>query len=520
MTAAVYCRLSREDGLRSAGQAAESESIQNQKTLLARYAAERGWEVYAYYVDDDYSGADRDRPAFNRLVRDAGQHKFDIVLVKTQSRFTRDMECVEKYIHGKFAEWGIRFVAAVDNADTELRGNKKARQINGLVNEWYLEDLSDNIRTVLDAKRAAGQFIGSFARYGYRKDPRDKNRLLVDAEAAEVVRLIFSLCLQGSGKTRIARLLNGRGIPNPSAYKRGQGLRYHNGRETDPGGKWSAGTVGQILRDPCYTGDLVQAKNRKVSYKSKKLRRNPPSAWITVADSHPAIVSREAFAQVQRMTAARCRASPATGQVWALAGRVFCGECGSPLHRCRGGRAPDGKCRSYLRCGRHARGGGCAGCGIRLDLLEAAVLARLQAHLAALFRLDAAAAACAPQGDRPVPPEPEAARLRAEIDRSSRALEQLYLDRASGAVGEEPFAELRRAFQAQRRRCEQRLRQLADAEEKQPAAPCGSLAGRLRALAAPERLTRELAAACIASVRVYARDPATGAQPVEIRWAF
>lgn len=153
MLCAVYARLSKEDEEKKS----ESESIQNQKSILVRYALEQGWEVYQIYCDEDYSGADSLRPDFNRMLEDARQGLFQVILCKSQSRFTRDMELVEKYIHGLFPLWGIRFIAVADNADTEVRGNKKARQINGLINEWYLEDLSENVRMVLDLKRREGQ---------------------------------------------------------------------------------------------------------------------------------------------------------------------------------------------------------------------------------------------------------------------------------------------------------------------------------------------------------------------------
>ena len=152
-----------------------------------------GWDIYAIYCDEDFSGIDSDRPDFNRMIQAAKQKKFQIILCKTQSRFTRDMELVEKYIHGLFPIWGIRFIAVADNADTEVKGNKKARQINGLVNEWYLEDLSENVRMVFDLKRREGKYIGGFPIYGYRKDPVDKNHIIPDPEAAEVVRQIFQL---------------------------------------------------------------------------------------------------------------------------------------------------------------------------------------------------------------------------------------------------------------------------------------------------------------------------------------
>ena len=177
--AAIYCRLSEEDKNKPSA-SDDSCSIQNQKSMLLQYAIEQGWEIYGIYSDDDYTGADRHRPEFNRLLEDARQHRFDIILCKTQSRFTRELELVEKYIHGLFPVWGIRFVSIVDHADTANKGNKKSRQINGLVNEWYLEDMSENIRSVLTNRRINGFHIGAFALYGYKKDPDRKGHLIID----------------------------------------------------------------------------------------------------------------------------------------------------------------------------------------------------------------------------------------------------------------------------------------------------------------------------------------------------
>ena len=152
---AIYCRLSEEDRNKQ-HETDDSNSIQNQKSMLIQYVLEQGWEVYNIYSDDDYTGSDRRRPEFNKLLNDAEHRKFDIILCKTQSRFTRELELVEKYIHGLFPIWGIRFISIVDNADTANKGNKKSRQINGLVNEWYLEDMSENIRSVLTDRRKNG----------------------------------------------------------------------------------------------------------------------------------------------------------------------------------------------------------------------------------------------------------------------------------------------------------------------------------------------------------------------------
>ena len=167
--AAIYCRLSEEDRNKK-NEADDSGSIQNQKAMLLEYAAQHSWEVYDIYSDDNYTGSDRNRPAFTRMLEDAEVHRFDIILCKSQSRFTRELELVEKYINGLFPIWGIRFISLVDNADTSNKGNKKARQINGLVNEWYLEDMSENIRAVLTSRRKGGFHIGAFAPYGLHND--------------------------------------------------------------------------------------------------------------------------------------------------------------------------------------------------------------------------------------------------------------------------------------------------------------------------------------------------------------
>lgn len=226
MRCAIYCRLSREDE----NKIDESESIQNQRLLLHQYAADRGWTVCAEYVDDDRSGADADRPGFQALLRDAEAGRFEILLCKTQSRFTRDLELSEHYLHRRFVEWGVRFISVVDGVDTGRRDNLKTRQLGGLINEWYLADLSDNVRAVLDAKRRRGDFIGSFAPYGYRKSRTERGRLEPDPEAAAVVREIFRLAGDGISYAEIARWLNARGVPNPTAYKLMHGEHYFNGR--------------------------------------------------------------------------------------------------------------------------------------------------------------------------------------------------------------------------------------------------------------------------------------------------
>lgn len=216
---ALYLRLSDEDRCKL-NDFQLSESIKNQKRMLVDYANDNGWKIVGIYNDEDYSGADDNRPEFNKLLKVCENRMVDIVLCKTQSRFTRDMEIVEKYLHNKFREWNIRFIGIVDNADTANIGNKKQRQINGLINEWYLEDTSINIRETLRNKRENGQFTGSFAPYGYMRDPLNKNHLIPDFVAALVVKRIFIEYSNGYGLHKIVTGLSNDNILSPLEYKR------------------------------------------------------------------------------------------------------------------------------------------------------------------------------------------------------------------------------------------------------------------------------------------------------------
>lgn len=321
--AAVYCRLSKEDDDRAAR---ESESIRNQRALLTDWAAAHGYRVYKIYTDEDYSGIDRGRPGFNAMLADAEAGRFEVILAKTQSRFTRDMELVERYLHGLFPEWGVRFIAVLDHVDTCDPAGKKARQINGLINEWYLEDLSGNVRAVLDHKRRSGRYIASFALYGYQKDPRDHNRLVVDPQAAEVVQRIFGWYLQGWGVGKIVRALNENAVPPPSVYR---AMRERRAPPA-PAPLWSKPTVRRILSTRTYAGDMEQGRVRKLNYKSKRTVRLPREAWTVAQGTHEAIVPRGEFEAVQEKLAARGKGAT-NGEAHLLAGLVYCGLCGGKM---------------------------------------------------------------------------------------------------------------------------------------------------------------------------------------------
>lgn len=329
MQAAIYCRLSKEDNKYD-----DSESIKNQKVLLTSYALERDWDIYEYYIDDDFKGSDRDRPAFNRMIKDAKEKRFQIILCKTQARFCRDMELVEKYLHKEFPEWGIRFISIIDHSDSNDADGKKARQITGLKDEWYLEDLSRDINRVLHSKQANGQYIGSWALYGYDKDPNCHGHLIIDPPAAEVVRLIYNKYLSGMGMKQIATELNVAKIDNPYTSKIKKGMKLNEGRLTPKKTYWNIGAVYSILNNQIYCGDMVQGRFKKASYKSKKLLRVPEEAWKIKLNTHEPIIAREVFERVKTMRSSRKRpVLEGTRHIWS--GHVFCMECGQimSLHR-------------------------------------------------------------------------------------------------------------------------------------------------------------------------------------------
>ncbi|MCL1867152.1 MAG: recombinase family protein [Oscillospiraceae bacterium] len=336
VNAAIYTRLSHEDTDRDNQHLTdESESIQNQKAMLGDYCKEKGWNVFDSYCDEDFSGIDRNRPEFNRLLSDCESGCIDVVLCKSQSRFSRDMEVIEKYIHNKFLEWNVRFVSIVDRADSHDIANKKARQINGLINEWYLEDVSENIRKTLDNKRKRGEFTGSFAPYGYLVDPDNKNHLVKDEYAAPIVRDIFDWYNQGWGYRKIVMRLNSLEIPNPTLYKQRQNSRYvnPNTEKSASKGLWTQSTVYNIIRNENYTGTLVQGKSHFVSYKNRKKKKVPQEEWIRVQDCHEPIIDAQTWSKTQEKLTGKIRACKISQEISPLSGKVKCSVCGATMKR-------------------------------------------------------------------------------------------------------------------------------------------------------------------------------------------
>lgn len=517
MKAALYCRLSEEDRDKRQ-QTDDSVSIQNQKSMLLEYAADRGWEIYSIYSDDDYAGADRGRPAWNQLLQDAEQHKFDIVLCKSQSRFTRELEMVEKYIHGLFPQWGIRFVSIVDNADTEVKGNKKARQINGLINEWYLEDMSDNIKSVLTNRRRNGLHIGSFALFGYRKDPNQKGHLLIDEEAAAVVREVFGLYVKGYGKSAIARALNDRGIPNPTEYKRLQGLRYQP-PPSRHATLWRYYTIDCMLRNEIYTGAMVQGKYGSISYKTKQNRPVPKEQWIRVANTHEAIIEPELWEKAQNLLRQRTRPF-ADGKIGIFAGKAKCAHCGYTM------RSSKNHGRYYLKCAvRNASKGACIGSFISVRALEEAVITELRGIFAEYLNrdeLERQVAARQVRDDKSDKLTADLAAYKKKLEEYKKGLRDLYLDKVKGTITEAEYVRFAKDFRKEQARLEKQVEDATNAlkqlqSKEDVADTLQTLVDRYLEL---EHLDRETVDALIERIDVRKKDPGTGEIRADIHWNF
>ena len=362
--AAIYIRLSKEDQYKGC---TESESISNQRQILTTYAKSQGWSIYDYYIDEDWSGSDRSRPEFHRMIRDAEDDKFDIVLVKTQSRFARDSKYIEDYIHNLFADKGIRFVSLVDNIDTSMAGSKLNSRVHAIFDEEQLDLLSANIRRTFAEKARQGQFFGSMPPYGYKKDPEDKNHLIVDEEAADVVRLIFEMYASGHTYLDIAKRLNDCGYLTPSQYKKQKGYHvdgmYDNHMKL---GKWTRDMVRTFIDNDVYRGTITNHKSTVVNFRTKKKKNLPKQSHIKSEGMHEAIIDAELWERAQDIKQTRRRPGRGeNGKKHPLSSKVFCADCGSKMYKCKSGGIEYFRCyraSSTGECGNHKR--------IRLDTLE------------------------------------------------------------------------------------------------------------------------------------------------------
>ena len=383
--AAGYLRLSKEDCDKK-----ESDSILNQRDLITNFVKSMPEiRLCSERIDDGFSGVDFNRPAFNLMMEDVKAGRINCIIVKDLSRFGRNYIEAGRYIERIFPFLGVRFIAINDGYDSAKERTQSDEIIipfKNLVNDAYCRDISVKIRSQLDVKRKKGEFIGSFAVYGYLKSVENKNKLVIDPYAAKIVRDIFAWKLDGLSQQGIAGRLNEISEPSPMEYKRFLGLNFTTSFQVNPTAKWTAVAIGRILKNPIYAGHLVQGKESTPNYKIKQRIMKPEDKWVRVENTHEPIITQEVFDTVNRVLAQDTRIAPDEEIVYPFSGLIFCADCKSGMVR---KTVPaGGKKYAYYYCSKNKAGNGCTTHCISEKALETAVLQALQNHIASILDIE------------------------------------------------------------------------------------------------------------------------------------
>ena len=455
--ATLYLRLSRDDGDKE-----ESGSITGQRELLRDYISQHPeLREYAIRIDDGFSGSTFERPGFQKMIEDVKAGRTDCIIVKDLSRFGRNYLDAGEYIEKIFPFLGVRFIAVNDNYDS--LGEKKSSDdliipFKNLINEAYCRDISMKIRSQLEIKRKNGQFLGSFAAFGYLKDEQDKNKLVVDQYAADIVRDIFKWKLEGISPQDIAGALNKLGVLSPMEYKRSLGMKYTTSFKTSAKAAWSAGTVIRILKNPIYTGVLIQGKETTPSYKVHKRIAKDKSEWTVIENSHEAIISGIDFDSVQKVLKCDTRRSPDDKAVGLFSGMLFCGDCGASMVR---KTVPAGEKKYvYYVCSAHKQDKSCSPHRMRDTALEEIVLDSLRQHIrevvnmSELLNITDTAPLRNAQAQKV---QRQLDKKREEYEKLQKLLMSLYENLTDGVIDREEYARLKASFTARADEAERQM---------------------------------------------------------------
>lgn len=454
----IYVRLSREDeGV------AESESIQNQKDYLIQYTLKQGWNLYNIYSDDGYSGTNFERPGFIKLIKDIEEGKVNLVITKDLSRLGRDYIGTGYYLEKFFPEKNVRYIAINDNIDTFSNdSNNDMNPFRSVINDMYARDISRKVRSVVDQKRRDGKYIGSFAPYGYKKTEEDRNKLVIDQEAAEIVRRIFSMYLNGCGFKKIADTLNGEYILSPGIYKKAKHPSYNNPKMKL--GFWTPETVRSILINPTYSGDMAQNKYTKISYKVNKFRTNSKENWIVVENTHDAIVSSVDFLAVQKLILSKLNKDNGTNRTeHLLTGLLFCGDCGERLTFTK-----TQKGESYCICSMYKRFKKCTRHSYNEKKLEQAIFEDLRklidyaGNKEKLYKITENNKSGRKSQNNNITLIKDIDKRITEI---KKAVKQLYEDKVNAVLSEEDFVEILKEFNKEREQLAMKLEKLTSTGE-------------------------------------------------------
>ena len=460
--AALYIRLSKEDENEG-----PSGSVTNQQSLLHAFVREHRLDVYDTYIDDGWSGTSFDRPGFQRMLRDIEAGRVNMVITKDLSRLGRDYIMTGHYMERYFPEKRVRYISLLDGVDTGIESSANdITPFRAIMNDMYAKDISKKIKSVKHDKQRKGEFIGGKPMYGYRMPPSEKNRIVIDEDAAPVVRRIFAMALAGTSCRQIAVRLNEEGVLSPAAYA-GLTISCHGPYS----GQWSSERITAMLKNETYIGNMVQGRTARISYKTKKCLRRQPQQWVVVEHTHEPLIDPETFRKVQLMVNSRRNTRSRTYD-FLLKGLIFCHECGYPL-AVMNRRNAAGEDRLFFVCRtyqRFTKAGVCSCHSIKEQTVTEAVIERTREVCEAYLnpeRLRPIAAAAVAASGRVDGREEELSALHARIDSMTAHLDRMYMDRLNGLLADVDFERLYRRIKAERTALEEKLREL-EAQKKTP----------------------------------------------------
>ena len=463
---AIYCRLSRDDDL-----AGDSNSIIHQKDMLTRYARERNFPNVSVYSDDGWSGTNFERPDWKRLISDIEAGKVGIVLVKDLSRVGRDYLRVGFYTEVTFPQNGVRFIAVNNGVDSANQSENDFTPFLNIMNEWYARDISKKRRISNKIKGNAGEPMGQ-PPYGYIKDPNDPKHWIVDDEAAQVVRRVYSMTLEGFGTEQIATQLEKDGVLTPRVYWLTKGIKRPGKGKQQPPTKWNSSTITKILSLQEYCGDILNFKTYSKSYKNKKRIDNDRENWVVFQDVHEAIIERAVYEQVQQKRGKIRKRRTNNGEHNMFSGLLVCADCGSNLHFHFNQGNPEIK---YFNCSNYkGNRGTCTSTHyVRVDFLEEVVLGEIRrlTKFASLYEDEFVKAVIghsqqAEQTDRKLK-EKELRTLLARDEELDGLFERIYEDNVSGKLSDDRFAKMSRRYEEEQKELAEKIKKIRSEIEKQ-----------------------------------------------------
>ncbi|HIS59318.1 MAG TPA: recombinase family protein [Candidatus Faecousia faecipullorum] len=463
---ALYCRLSRDDELMG-----DSNSIVNQKAILSKYAKENHFSNTVFFVDDGYSGTNFNRPSWSELLEKIENGEVSTLIVKDMSRLGRDYLKVGFYTEVLFVEKGVRFIAINNGIDSANQQDSDFTPFLNIINEWYAKDTSKKIRAVMKSKGEAGEHLCTNPPYGYMKDPDNKKQWIVDEEAAEVVKRIFALCLDGYGPSQIARILKADKVLIPTAYWQAQGKTVNHSVPENPY-LWVSATVADILEKKDYLGHTVNFKTYKQSYKSKKKLYNPEEKQLVFENTHKAIIDADTWQRVQELRKNKRRPTR-TGKTNMFSGIVRCADCGEKLYYCTSknfeARQDHFVCSTSRLKGKEV----CATHFIRAVVLEQGVLAHMRMTVACVanheeqFRKAMGAKQKAEAKKELAAKRRQLTQAQRRIEELDRLFKRIYEDNANGKLSDSRFQMLSDDYEQEQEELREKLLRLNEEITKQ-----------------------------------------------------